>query len=358
MRKMKMRHIVMILAGIVLTACNKTPIPELPEGNDPIYTLTGQVDGEDLDYSVGLESVVMNRGVINESGLFSYYGEMESVTKNEKIRVEFIQLETPQSSTQMEVFNNSTVPFMVNELAKVRFDFGGFGGGQSQFFWLIENGAEVKPGDAHELAEYGYLKKTVRFNDVGNGDQHYYFTIKNGFENNELISGFSSVGGEDSIHLYSAVTYPMHEWYIDGLLVGTDANYGGPISTGVHRINHRVMDENSNVDETNRLVRFNGGKQIWELKVVYHEEYPIETNNYGRVVISMYKDGEWYSSEYAEENKGEGVSIENIKRVALEEGQLPLISYDIDFDAVLYNESKSESLTLSNMDGKFVVGLE
>ena len=164
-----MRHIIMILVGIVLTACNKTPIPELPEGNDPIYTLTGQVDGEDLDYSVGLESVVMNRGVINESGLLSYYGEMESVTNNEKIRVEFIQLEKPQSSAQMEVFNNSTIPFMVHNLTKVRFEFGGFGGGQNQNFEIMDSEGEwVKPGGAHVLEEYGYLKKSARFRDFAN----------------------------------------------------------------------------------------------------------------------------------------------------------------------------------------------
>ena len=75
------------LPAVVMTACKKTPIPELSEGNDPIYTLKGQVDGEGIDYNVGLETVVMNKGVIEEDGLISYYGEMESANDNEKIRL-------------------------------------------------------------------------------------------------------------------------------------------------------------------------------------------------------------------------------------------------------------------------------
>ncbi|MFT5819018.1 MAG: hypothetical protein ACI8ZM_000240 [Crocinitomix sp.] len=354
---MKVRYIIMIFVGFVLTACNKTPIPVLPEGNDPIYTLKGQVDGEGIDYSVGLESVVMNRGVKNESGLISYYGEMESVTNNEKIRVEFIQLETPQAAGQIEVFNSLTVPFMVHEPTIVSFDFGGFGGGQGNFFsFEPEGGPEVKNNGGHELDEFGYLQFKGRFRDVGT--QQYNFTIKNGFEDNELASTFGSFGGEDSIHLSSEVEYPYNEWYIDGLLVGTGLNYDGPISTGIHRINHRVMDINSNKSETDRLVRFNGGKQIWEMKILFSEEYPVETYNYGRVVVSMFKNGEWYSSDRAIGNKGSSASIENVELVTLEEGQLPLVAFDIDFNAVLLNETSSDSLVLSNMDGKFVVGLE
>jgi hypothetical protein len=150
----------------------------------------------------------------------------------------------------------------------------------------------------------------------------------------------------------------MHEWYIDGLLVGTEANYDGPIRTGKHRINHRVMDANSNQSETNRLVRFNGGKQIWALKIKFKEEYPFETYNYGRLIVSMYKDGEWYTSDHSVGNKNQTAKIENVEMVTLEQGQLPLVAFNIDFDAVLLNDTKSDSLSLSNMAGKFVVGLE
>ena len=357
MRKMNVRYIIVLLAVVVMTACKKTPIPVLSEGNDPIYTLKGQVDGEDIDYNVGLETVVMNRGVIEEDGLISYYGEMESVADNEKIRVEFIQLETPQAAGQIEVFNSMDVPFMVHEPTKVIFDFGDFGGGEDEFF-RIKNpqGQWVEPS-THELFEFKYDIIEARFGEQLN-KEYLNFTIKYGFENRELNSGFESFGGEDSIHLISDETFPMHEWYIDGLLVGTDANYDGPISTGKHRINHRVMDANSNQSETNSLVRFNGGKQIWELKIQYKEEYPFETYNYGRLIVSMYKNGEWYTSDHSISNKSQSATIENVERVTLEQGQLPLVAFDIDFNAILLNETGTDSLSLSNMDGKFVVGLE
>lgn len=357
MRKMKVRYILVLLMGVVLTACNKTPIPELPEGNDPIYTLKGQVDGEEIDYSVGLESVVMNRGVKNEGGLVSYYGEMASVADNEKIRVEFIQLETPQEAEQIQVFNALNVPFLVHQPTKVIFDFGDFGGGEDDFFSIKDpNGNWVEPS-THELFEFKYDIIETQFGEFGN-KEYLNFTIKYGFEDRELNSGFDSFGGQDSIHLVSDEIYPMHEWYIDGLLVGTEVNYDGPIGTGKHRINHRVMDANSNQSETNRLVRFNGGKQMWALKIEFKEEYEFEPYNYGKLIVSMYKDGEWYSSDYSVGNKGQTATIENVELVTLEQGKLPLVAFDIAFDATLLNETKSDSLSLSNMDGKFVVGLE
>ena len=355
MMKMKVWHMMTLIVGLALTACNKTPIPVLPEGNDPIYMLKGQVNGEDLDYKVGLESVVINRGVKIENGLTTYYGEMESVTNSEKIRVEFIQQETPQSGSDVQVFANLNVPFLVHDSAKVRFDFGGFGGGQGGFFYLLDDGGNMIKGTEHTVHEFGFLHKKAIFLDVNT--EPYIFTIKHGFENNDLISEYVAEGVGDTIHLASKAEYPLNEWYINGILVGTEVDYTGPIEVGIHRIVHRIMDANGNQSETDGFVRFKDGKQLWDMSIIYEDETEYEANNYGRVIVSMFKNGQWYSSDFAPQNRGKEALIENVQSVPFEAGEEPLVAFDIDFDAVLYNESKTESLTLSNMDGKFIVGL-
>lgn len=356
MRNIRVWHIMTLIGGLALAACNKTPIPELAKGNDPIYTLSGEVDGEEIDYSVGLESVVMNRGVTNEGGLLTYYGEMESVLDNEKIRIEFIQQETPIGTRGIEIFGNLNVPFFVHDSAVVGFDFGGLVGGQNGFFFLLTEDDVLVKDATHVVREFGFVNRRAVFLDVNT--EPYNFTIKHGFANQELFSEYATEGMEDTIYLNSKEVYGLNEWYIDGVLVGTEVDYFGPIGVGIHRINHRVTDANGNQSETDGFVRFEDGSQLWNMNVVYEDGQDFENYNYGRVIISMFKNGEWYSSDFAVENKGEEVIVSNIESVTLEDDQLPLVSYDINFDAVLYNKSKSEFLTLSNMDGKFIVGLE
>ena len=116
-----------LLLILLFFACTKEPLPVLPEGNNPIYTLKGMMGDDSLHLDVGMETVVLNHGVEDEFGVLSYFSEMESVRDNEKLKIEIVRQELPRNGGTFEIFKANQVPFLVHEKGTVLFDFGGVG---------------------------------------------------------------------------------------------------------------------------------------------------------------------------------------------------------------------------------------
>ena len=354
-----MKHIwlYMIAVTVVFAACKKEPLPELPEGNDPIYTMSGLVDGDSLNWNVGLESVVLNKGVSEENGVLLYYGEMESITTGEKIRLEFTRQERQKIGTNFNVFRSYNVPFLVHEKGKVEFDFGGVGNEVNNLQIIDSNGNPAKT-DNHEIEEFGYHNIRMRFRHYGGHE--FSVLVKHGYQDKDLVSDFHAQGDNDLIILEpkgDAEAY-SHEWYIDHTLVSTEMAYEGTAQDGIHTIMHRVFDADGNSSFSNGLFRFKGGKEFWSMKINQSPDYEYEAYNYGRVIVSMYKDGEWYSSDHAVSNKGNHLNANNALFIPNEEEGQPLMSFDYNFSVTLHNDTQTDSLELSNLNGKFLLGLE
>jgi len=344
------------LLFIILTApivgCQKEALPILPEGNDPIYALNGLVDGDSLNLKVGLETVVMNVGVEENKGILTYYGEMENVLKNERFRIEFIRQEEAINAGQHQVFNALSVPFLVHQTGKLNFDFGGVGNQINNFEIRTPSGNFVET-DILEVQTYGVHNFEIRFKDYVS--EVFNFQVKHGYEERLINSSYNVQGSANVIYLDASYPAFMHEWYIDGQLVGTEASYVGSIEDGISEILHKVIDENGNESISRSLVRFKGGKDFWAMKLNYQPEYEFESYNYGRVVVSMFKSDKWYSSSFDLSNKDQQMSVSDI--LTINDVDRRLISCNLAFDAQLKTEDMADSLTLSNINGKFLIGL-
>ena len=353
MKKMNWIYVLAIIA--VTVGCKKEPIPTLPEGNDPVYTLKGQADGENIDFIVGIGTVTMRQGVSQMNGVLTYYGEIESVIDNEIIRVDVIRPETPRTGGGIKIFQNNQIPFMVHELGKVVFDFGGVGNESNNLqIWDPELGNFIA-NDKKDIKEFGYVEYKTRFDDFG---AEHTFEVKHGFIDNNIQSGYEVEGLQDTIVITPIGDAMFHQWFIDDVLVGEDNVYTGYISDGIHAIKHKATDAEGNEAYSTGLVRFKWGKKFWNMKVNYQPEYTFEPYNYGRVVVSMLKNGEWYSSDYAYSNKEQSLSVDSISFVENNFGNLPTVAFNLAFDAVLMNENLTDSLVLSNVNGRFMVGLD
>ncbi len=341
-----------VLISLLFLGCEKEPLPILPEGNNPIYTLRGLVNGDSLKLNVGLQNVVLNVGVDESSNVLTYYGEMENMFENERFRIEFIQHETPVQAGQHQVFTNLTIPFLIHERGKVSFDFGGVGNQINNFEIRAQNGNFVAT-DVLEIPTYGMHDFAIRFGDYG--PEVFNFQVKHGYEERLLDASFNVQGSENEIFLDAFSPTFQHEWYIAGQLVGTAASYSGPIEDGISEILHSVTDENGNSSISSSLVRFKGGKYFWTMKLNYQPEYDFEPYNYGRAVISMFKNDKWYRSSFALSNKFEQITVDEMVTIDDVTGQF--ISFNLTVDAVLKTEDLSDSLVLSNINGKFLIGL-
>lgn len=353
MRKMNWLYLFVCVATIV--SCKKTPLPNVPEGNQPLYSLNGTMGGEGFEWNLGEDNVTMDIGTAELNGVKTYYGEMHSVLNDEKFRIEFIRPERTRIGDELKVFQKESVDFLVHETGKIQFDFGA-AGSEVNILELENADGNWVSTNSLELKEFGYIPIRAKVNHYGN--DIFSFVIKHGFADDVLNSAYHVQGSNDSISLDAKTIPGNHEWYIDDVLVGADPTYIGPITDGVHTIFHRLTDEDGNESSTTGLVRYMWGKQAWDMKINYQPDFTFEPINYGRVVVSVYKDGQWYRSDKEVSNMERSFALSDIAIFEGETPDLSVIAYDLDFDAVLYNENMTESLVLSNVNGTFNVGIE
>jgi hypothetical protein len=343
-----------LICAFLLSACEKEPYPELPVGNTPIYSVKGLVNSDSINFTVGLENVDIKSGTSTKNGLTTYYGEMSSAVKNEKIRFEFIQLEKERTTDGYNVFESEQLSFLVHENTKIFFDFGGVGNQKNNFSLEDKNGNFVNT-NMMNLDEFGLVEGRAMFTDYG--ADVFDFSFFHGFENKELISDFTIQGSDNIILVQALDEFEVNEWYINNMLVGTGPFYSGEIEDGIHQITHRIVDVVGNESSTSRIVRFKGGKDFWEMTTTYLPDETFETYNYGRVVVSMFKDGEWFSSEFTEHNKLENFNLNQIQIIQNQTSGKPFVAFNFNFSCKLENQDKSAELNLSNLTGKFLVGL-
>ncbi len=360
MKRITSWKIVVMVTVAVLASCKKEPLPDLPEGNSPIYTLNGNVNSDSVDLSVGLDGTKLNYGLSEENGLITHFGEIDAPNKNEKFRIEFIQQERPETANETRVFNDFTVPYLVHEQVSATLDFGGVGNQTSYVSISKSDSIPFLTTNAIELKEYGLIPIRVRFSDHNTPERVYRFTINYGYAPQNLNPSFTSESGNKMLYLTADGEAMAHKWYLNDVLVNETNMCTWTLEDGIHCIVHSVEDEYGNIAEETEIMRFKGGKEFWRMDVKY-EDKALTPQRFGNVIVSMYKNGEWYTSKEAVSNIHDSFfSVDSIRSVS--EETLPndpvLLAYKFKLGAVLYNTSQTDSLVLDNVEGTFAAGLK
>jgi hypothetical protein len=357
MLKTKYIWVLAVIGIISMTGCKKEQLPELPEGNDPIYTMGGLVNGEEVNMSVGENSVVMRHGISSMNGVKAYFGEMESLTSEDNIRIEFVRPEKEFTGMNYTLFEEGELPFLTHKKGKVKFDFGGVGNELNNLRIADDNGNFANVS-THEIQQYGYKTLRLKFDQYQNSNEEFNIILKHGFSDELMNPNFQVQTQLDTVYLEPLVSDYNHEWYIDGVLVSREITYTDVLSDGIHQVTHIVRDDSGNESFKTVLIRQKWSKEFWQMDVNYTDEYEFDAYNYGQMVVSMQKDGEWYRSDISSENASNSFTVENVSFIANENGDRPLVAFNFTFDAVLVNESHTDSLILTGMNGQFLLGLE
>ncbi|MGB1103837.1 MAG: hypothetical protein ACPG21_09435 [Crocinitomicaceae bacterium] len=341
----------------MITSCKKQELPELPEGNDPIYKMSGNVNGEIVDLSVGENSVVMRHGISSMNGVKAYYGEMESLTSDDNLRIEFVRPEKEFTGMNYTLFEEGELPFLFHKKGKVKFDFGGVGNELNNLRIADDNGnfANVT---THEIQQYGYKTLRLKFDQYQDSNEEFNIILKHGFDDELMNPDFHVQTQLDTVIIQPIVSDYHHEWYIDGVLVGREVIYTNVLEDGIHQIIHIVRDDSGNEAFKTVLIRQKWSKEFWQMDVNYTEEYEFSPYNYGQMVVSMEKAGEWYRSDLSIENEMASFDVSDVTFIPNASGDLPLVSFQFNFDAVLVNAAHTDSLILTDMTGRFLLGLE
>ena len=338
--------------GIV--SCKKEPLPDLPEENSPYYKIKGLVNDKSIDWNVGLDNVTISYGTGNLNGIETYYGQINSLSNNEAIKVEVIRPERIFNGAQIAVIPQSGLSYFVHKPGAIKFNFGS-NFSQFNYFLIKNNSNDFVAMDLINFDCYGIYNLELKFLDYSSTP--FVLPVKYGFEEETISARFDCVGDGGNIVASPEVISGNHKWYVDGTLVSEESTLYHSLQNGIYTIKHKYTDDYSNESEHTTLVRIKNDHFYWQLRYFYEQPSQF-VSNYGKVIVSYLHNGTWYSSENTTDNLKNAFSVSNINTLIDENFQPQSCTFDFNFRSTLYNINQSDSLYLPEMTGTFNIGLK
>lgn len=349
------RLLLILLITVVAVSCKKDPLPELPEENDPYYCIRGLVNGDSINWIAGLDNVTYNYGTGNLNGIETYYGVINSGVNDMAIKIEIVEPEMIYDGASIASIEAGKLNYLVNTNGHYKLNFGM---NYEQFnYVLVKNELnDFVFQEQIELTEFGVHEMTLKFTDFSNYES-FVLPVRYGFEFSELNPYFNSVSEGSTLIVTPETEAGIHEWFLDGNLVSDSLVFVKELEDGIYQLRHKLKDEYGNISEHTTLIRMKDGVYYWQLKYFYLP--PAESvSHYGNVIISMRKNGIWYTSKNCSVNSAKDFTVSNIETIL--DAQLKPVStlFDFEFGSMLYNDDQSDSLYLPQMVGSLSVGLQ
>jgi hypothetical protein len=332
---------------LVFSACKKAELPMISEDNAPVYYLQGELDGEAIDVEIdGVNNTIAFSSELKR-GIPVYNGIMTSKEGEVKFKMEIYKEEKSKEGPFSTLVQAESKKFIVHPKAEIYFDFQGMG--NQDKYMQIENTFGVFESHANlHLNEYGLYEERVRFSDYG--EDEFNLVINHGFNNQVLNPYFESQGSDSIVFLSSANNKAQHEWYINDSLVGTGQFYFGFLPDGIFHIRHIVKNHLEEEESFETLIRMKGGQHFWQMRKYYTDPSIVKRDNFGKIIYSIFKDGEWYTTQYATSNLNQQVAIDSVVQY-YPTNMDPYALFKFNLNAVLYNASKTDSIMVNNLHG-------
>ncbi|MBI3133921.1 MAG: hypothetical protein HYZ14_04525 [Bacteroidetes bacterium] len=344
-----------LLIALAMFSCKKEELPELPEANAPYYSIRGLVNGDSINWVVGIDQTSLSFGTGSMNGIETYYGQINAGTGDMAIRVEILRPEIVYDGTTIAAVKTGETDYLVHKTGSIKFNFGM---NYSQFnYVLVKNEFnDFEFMSEVPFDEYGVNNLVIKFTDYSSSES-FNLPVRYGFEYNTVNPQFHSNGLGDTLVVTPETLDGMHSWYLNGQLVSQEPVFEKELADGIYELRHMINDLNSNEAEHTTLIRMKDGEFYWQMKYYYlSPEEP--SSHFGNVIVSMYKDGTWYSSENAEQNLLSSFGIANIQTIIDAQFSPSSTRFDFDFGSTLFNENQSDSLYLPQMTGTLSVGLK
>ena len=337
---------------LVLVACKKEPLPELPEDSGPYYSIKGGMDSEQIDLNVGQEGIKIDFGVSDINGIESYFGQISSPASDIEVKIEFVRPEIRVSSAGIQAFDLNNLGFLVHQTGCMNVDFGA-NVYQSNFMLVKDEIGNFQPVQNLTFEQFGVFERTFKFTDASQNS--FKIPIHYGYESTDMSADFQVTGNGTNVIFAPATMGGTHQWIVNGDLVSNDAQFSDQFDIGVHIVQHIVTDAYQNSSTFTSLMRISDYVLDWKMSLT---PCVPDLSNYGKVVVQVTKNGEVYRSDLSHQNTWKSFTIENEELVYNSEFEVDNAVFDFAFDAVVVNESQTDSLSLTGMTGRFNIGLK
>ncbi|MEX1001518.1 MAG: hypothetical protein WDZ35_05330 [Crocinitomicaceae bacterium] len=351
----KYKILILLIMGLLVAACKKEPLPDLPEENEPYYSVKGYIDGEFINLNVGQEGNFMSKGVTENNGIKSYYGQVVSPSNDLIIKIEFTVPEKSYTAQGVDPFKQNSIDFLVHEPGCKMFDFGS-NILQSNYVYIQDENGSFQQTNEVNFSEYGKQNITMKLANLS--QETYDIPIYYGFKNEQLNAGFSAYASADTTFFVAYDQDLKHQWFLDGDLISEEAEFKKIIGIGVHKIEHVITDNYGNQANEVSLLRITDFVLDWKMNILDCQGTTAPPNNYGRVIVTAIIDGQEYKSDRVTKNKEHNFTVSNVSFVGNSTSNPDWAVFDFDFESVLSNQNDSDSLSLTLMSGTFNIGLK
>jgi hypothetical protein len=341
-----------VLLVLVMASCKKEPLPELPENTAPYYSINGAIDGELIDLNVGQEGIEIAQGTSFINGMPSYFGQIVSPAEGLIIKLEFVRPELKLNATGVVAFDYSKLGFLVHEPGCRAFSFGS-NQDQSNYLLIKNEFGDFVPTDQIDFEQFGEYPAIMKFTDVGQNS--FTIPVRYGFADFHLNPAFVLVPDSEMVLFEPMSQSGSHQWFVNGDLVSSAITFSQSFPIGVHKVEHVLQDEVGNESSYVTLMRVTNNVLDWKMDI--NVCGGSNTNNYGKVVVSVSRNGILYSSDLQIDNLTENFSVSNVEYIGSSDFNPERAVFDFFFNATLVNASQTDSLYLESMTGTFNVGL-
>ena len=344
-----------IFIAVFVASCKKEPLPNLPEENDPYYSVKGYIDGEFIDLNVGQEGILISQGVSLNNGIKTYFGQIVSPSEDLLMKIEFTVPERPVTAQGLDPFTSQQIQFLVHETGCKSLGFGS-NIQQSNFVYVQNDQGNFEQLSELSFKEYGKHDVTFKFTNVS--PNHYVIPVNYGYNHQQMNPDFTVYGSADTTFFAAFDQDGEHSWYIDDNLVSNEAIYSDFLSIGIHKVEHQKVDEYGNIATKTTLVRITDFVFDWKMDINNCQGSNNNNYNYGKVIVTVNTNGHEYKSYRAVENLDNSFIVNNVEFVGSSPNNPDWAVFDFEFESVLINQNSSDSLSLTGMSGTFNIGLQ
>jgi len=351
---MQFRVYAILLISLFIISCKKDPLPDLPDGNAPYYSIRGLVNNDSINWIVGLDGVTLQHGSSSMNGVQTFYGQMNATAQNMAVRIEILRPELVNDGSNYGAITSNNLAYLYHQPGFVKLKFG-FNYSQINYVLVKNQFDEYVAMDQIPFEEFGIHHVKLKFTDYG--PDIFTLPVKYGFENQKLSAKFFSSGNADTLIVWPE-TYPgSHKWYVNDILVSESEQFSIKLNDGIYYIKHKYLDELGNDAEFCTLIRMKDSAYYWQMGYVYPSFTP-QVSCYGTVMVAFMKDNVWYKSTKAVTNLSKPFQVSNIETTVNSNLEPLWTMFDFSFGATLYKENQTDSLYLPQMLGAISVGLK
>jgi hypothetical protein len=353
----KIIYILAILSVVGTVSCKKIkpPIDE-SEANNPIYKIEGLMNGDSLKLYVDDSTVFIDNALYDFNGVEAYSSTISDIENDFELRVVVVRPEIYIDEEGIKLIENKDVDFLIDQGVCLGTSFGA--SSQNDYFHINIDQQEFSGGHFGTHG-YGMYQAGLQFPNIDT--KIHDITIPVGFNHSELMPTFNLVGYNNNLVEFNAdnsSTDASHQWYVDDILINTQASFTETIDFGLHSVEHKITDQYGNIAIHKTMFYINNNSLEWVMKFeenICNNDY-YQSNNYGRGFIEVDRKGELFSSLYNPNNTAYKLKVTNIEYIVDGQSQdIKIIKFNLNFNAELKNKDESETIILENMQGVFQI---